>query len=70
MDFSSCFRDRTMQVSSILQLIMIKLELASDDKVGLLDVIVLPFLIAVTAQTLLKSVSSFQGACFQALHYR
>jgi hypothetical protein len=47
---------------------MKKLELASDDKVGLLDVIVLPFLIAVTPQTLLKSVSCYQGACFHVLH--
>ena len=43
MDFSSCFRDGTMQVSSILQLIMIKLELASDVKVSIVDVFVLRF---------------------------
>ena len=59
MDFSSCFRDGTMQVSSILQLIMIKLELASDVKVSILDVFVLRFW--------LLSGASCQGGCFQAL---
>ncbi|VAI21734.1 unnamed protein product [Triticum turgidum subsp. durum] len=53
-------KDGTMRVSSILRLIMKKLELASDDKVGLLDVIVLPFFIAATPQTLLKSVPCYQ----------